>query len=269
MSEPATIPDAKVEFVKFGRDRFSPGLYRLDLSAVSDLPMKMNGEPSTFGAVYGKLVESKVREMPDRLSFGVEKYVTEAGDIKVEAEWTILSEMKMLIDLVRQDISPYGVLWFYYSHDWSRDADECHVFFAVSGDKIVLESCHFSSEEPLILKQDKEDDPIWHSHPYFNEALVNYWYNKFYTETMTGKLMVLRPDEPILYYHQRPSTRDVAKDVAFVILVKTYRLLWVAVALLIAIAFPAIKEIMGIVAGIFVIDVLWRAWAARKVGSSD
>jgi hypothetical protein len=46
-------------------------------------------------------------------------------------------------------------------------------------------------------------------------------------------------------------------------------LLWVAVALLVAIAFPAIKEIMGIVAGILLIDVLWRAWAARKVGSSD
>jgi hypothetical protein len=207
--------------------------------------------------------------MPDRLSFGVEKYVTEAGDIKVEAEWTILSEMKMLIDLARQDINPYGVMWFYYSHDWSRDADECHVFFVVYGDKIVLESCHFSSEEPLILKQDKEDDPIWHSHPYFNAALVNYWYNKFYTETMTGKLVVLRPDEPILYYYQRPSTRDVEKDVVFVTLIKTYRLLWVAVALLIAIAFPAIKEIMGIVAGILLVDVLWRAWATRKVGSSD
>ena len=110
MSETATVPDAKVEFAKFGRDRFSPGLYRLDLSTAKTLPMKMNGEPSTFGDVYSKLVESKVREMPDRLSFGVEKYVTEAGDIEVEAEWTILSEMKMLIDLVRQDISPYGVM---------------------------------------------------------------------------------------------------------------------------------------------------------------
>jgi hypothetical protein len=56
------------------------------LSTAKDLPVKMNGESSTFGAAYSKLVESKVREMPDRLSFGVEKYITEAGDIKVEAE---------------------------------------------------------------------------------------------------------------------------------------------------------------------------------------
>lgn len=265
MGDTAAAPSIEPKITKFGRERYSPGLYRLDLSTAKDLPVKMNGEPSTFGAAYAKLVESKVSEMSDRLSFGVEQYVTEAGDITVEAEWTILSEMKMLVGLVRQDIDPYGVMWFYYSHDWSRDADECHVFFAVWGERVVLESCNFSSEEPLILKLDKEDDPIWHSHPYFNEALVHYWYNRFYTETITGKLMVLRPDEPLLYYHERPSTRDTAKDVAFVTLIKTYRLLWVAVALLVAIAFPAIKEIMGIVAGVLLVDVLWRAWATRKV----
>jgi hypothetical protein len=47
-----------------------------------------------------------------------------------------------------------------------------------------------------------------------------------------GKLMVLRSDEPPLYYYQRPTVRDVAKDVQFVTLIKLYRLLWVAVALL-------------------------------------
>jgi hypothetical protein len=46
--------------------------------------------------------------------------------------------------------------------------------------------------------------------------------------------MVLRPDEPILYYYNRPSARDAVKDVSFVTLIKAYRLLWVAVALLVA-----------------------------------
>jgi len=62
------------------------------------------------------------------------------------------------------------------------------------------------------------------------------------------------------------GAKDVAKDVVFVTLIKTYRLLWVAVALLVAIAFPEIKETMGIVVGVLLIDVLWRAWATRKVG---
>lgn|ERR1022692_2439427 len=269
MVETVTTPDAKVETVKFGRDRYSPGMYRLDLASAKDLPLKMNGESSTFGALYRKIMESKIREMPDRLAFGTEKYVTETGDIEVEAEWTTLSTMRTLVDLVRRGIDPYSVLWFYYDHDWSRDADECHVFFAVHGDEVVLESSHFSSEEPLILKQEKEDDPIWHSHPYFHDALVHYWYRKFYSETMTGKLMTLRPDEPILHYYERPTVRDAVKEVGFVTLIKMYRLLWVAVALLIAIAFPAIKEVMGIVAGILLVDVLWRWWATRKVGQSD
>jgi hypothetical protein len=269
MAEAVATSGGKVETVKFGRNRYSAGMYRLDLSSAKDLPLKMNGEPSTFGALYSKLVESKIREMPDRLVFKSEKYVTEAGDIEVEGEWTTLSTMRTLVDLVRQDINPYGVMWFYYDTDWSRDADECHVFFAVHGDKVVLEACHFSSEEPLILKQDKDDDPIWHSHPYFDEAIVHYWYRRFYSETMTGKLMTLRPDVPILYFHERPTVRDTVKDLGFVTLVKTYRLLWVAVALLVAIAFPAIKEIMAIVAGALLIDVLWRCWALRKVGQDD
>lgn len=267
MGDVATASTIELKITTFEReDCYSPGLYRLDLSTAIDLPVKMNGEPSTFEDVYAKLVESKVREGPDRLSFGVEKYVTEAGDIKVEAEWTILSQIQMLIGLVRQDIDPYSVMWFYYSTDWSWDGDVCHLFFAVYGDKIVLESCNFSSEEPLILKLDKKGHPLWLSHPHFDEALVHYWYKRFYTESLTGKLMVLRPDEPLLYYYERQSTRDTVEEVAFVTLVKTYRLLWVVAALLAAIAFPPIKEIMGIVAAVLLIDVLWRAWATRKVG---
>jgi hypothetical protein len=166
----------------------------------------------------------------------------------------------------RQDINPYGVMWFYYAYDWSRDGDLCQIFFAVCGEEIVLESCNFSCDAPLILRMNKEDDPIWHSQPYFDEAVVKYWYNKFYTETINGQIMVLRPDEPILHYYERPSGRDAVKDVALVTLIKMYRLSWVVVTLLIGIAFPEIKVIMGIVASLLFIDVLWRCWATRKVG---
>jgi len=78
--------------------------------------------------------------------------------------------------------------------------------------------------------------------------------------------MTLRSDQPRLYYYQRPSTRDAMRDVAFVTLMKAYGRLWVAVALLVAIAFPALKDIMGIVAVVLFIEVLWRTWATRKLG---
>ncbi len=259
-----------MEGAKFGRDRYSPGMYRLDLSSVKDASLLLNGQASTFEAVYLKLADSKLTEVVSRFAFGTAKYVTDEGELVVASkDWAVLSSMNTLAELLQRGINPYEAMWFYYDHDWSRDADECHVFFVAHRDAVVSEHCHFSSEEPLILKLEKDDEPIWHSHPYFDEALVCYWYQKFYSETMTGKLMVLRPDEPSLYYFQRPTSRDAQKDsvdaVRLVTLVKMYRLLWVAVALLVGIAFREFREIMGIIAIVLLLDVLWRAWATRRV----
>ena len=176
--------------------------------------------------------------------------------------------MRELAELLRQGIDPHHVTWFYYDHDWSRDADESYTFFCVHGGKIVSESCHFSSEEPAVLKRSKPDgEAIWHSHPSFDEAFEIYWYRKFYMETMTGQLMVLRPDEPILYHYQRPETRNVERQLQFVTLVKTYRLLWVAIPLLVAIAFPSLRDYMAVVAAALGFNVLWTCWATRKVGN--
>jgi hypothetical protein len=270
MDETATAPEANIETKKFGRDRYSPGRYELDCSFVKNTPLKLNGQDSTFEAVYTKLRESKIIDIPWSLGFRDTKYVTDKGDMVIEAEdWRILSVIQKLAGLLKQEINPYEVTWFYYDHDWSRDADECHVFFAVHNDRVVLESCHFNAEEPLILKEEKEDDPVWHSHRYFAEASVQYWYQRFYTQTMTGQLMVLRPDEPMLYYFHRPTIRDVAKDVEFVTIIKLYRLLWVVVALLFGLVFSPLREIMGIVGALLLVDVLWRAWATRKIGSND
>jgi hypothetical protein len=63
---------------------------------------------------------------------------------------------------------------------------------------------------------------------------------------MVGSLMVLRPDEPILYYYDRATSKDSMRDMQFVTLVKAYRLLWIAVVLLGAIALPAIREYLFI-----------------------
>ena len=48
----------------------------------------------------------------------------------------------------------------------------------------------------VLMKYRVDDEPIWRSEPYEREAWEAYWYRKFYTETLTGQLMVLRPDEP-------------------------------------------------------------------------
>jgi hypothetical protein len=177
--------------------------------------------------------------------------------------------LRKLLVIVSEGVDIDRATWFYYDKDWSCDGDASHTFFVVYDGKVVDESCHFSSEEPLILKREQHLEPIWQSHPYFDEAFERHWYRRFYTETMTGQLMVLRPDEPILYHYERPQVSDVERQLEFVTLVKMYRLLGIAIPLLMALAFPSIKEYMAIASAVLGIEFLWCCWATRKVGKSQ
>lgn len=267
-SETPKKEQAKPELQAFGRGRLLPGAYHLDLSAVKDATVKLNGQPSTFGDAYSQLIHSKIKEMP---SFHLlrDRYLTEDGEIELDGDWTLRAAMRTLIRLAQQGVEPYGATWFYYDHDWSRDADETSTFFVISGSKIVSESCSFSSLEPRILKKAEEDpEAIWHSHPDFDQAWEIYWYRKFYAETVTGQLMVLRPDEPILYHYERPQTREIMREVQLVTLAKIYRLLLIVVVLLAAIAFHLPRGYLAIAAGVLVADFLWVCWTTRKVTRS-
>ncbi len=135
--------------------------------------MKLNGEASNLDALYVKLAHSKVKDDPDEhSSFGHRRYVTDRGDLEIEAEWTVLSTIRDAGESLQAEHQPGECAVVLFR---SRDADECHVFFAVHDNQIVLESCHFMSEEPRILVQEKDDDPVWHSHRYFDEAVTRYW----------------------------------------------------------------------------------------------
>ena len=159
-------------------------------------------EVCTFLDAYYRLSDAKIPEMPElSLASSADRYVTEDGVVIFGAYWRLRSAMHTLIGFARQGMPPGDVMWFYYDHDVSSGADELYVFFAVHGGKVVPDSCHFSPEEPLVLERKQDDDPIWRTHPLFDKALERYWYRKFYTETLTGQLMVLRPDEPTLYHY--------------------------------------------------------------------
>jgi hypothetical protein len=47
---------------------------------------------------------------------------------------------------------------------------------------------------------------------------------------------------------------------------RIYRLLWVAVPLLAAVAFPILRPYIAVVTTVFMVDLLWRCWVTRKVG---
>jgi hypothetical protein len=156
----------------------------------------MDGQQSTFIEVLRRLQTEKVKE--EGFPFDWDEYVTEKGKIVVSEpegspRW-LVTVLRRLVELARKGIDLDNATWFYFDFDWSRDANASHTFFVVCDAKIVHESCHFGSHEPLILLKSKpEDDPIWHSHPFLDEAWERYCYRKFYIETVTGQLMVLSP----------------------------------------------------------------------------
>jgi len=266
MSEASAAETTPVK--TFGRERMAAGKYALDLEGVATAPLQQNGEQSTFIEALRKLSQAKITKMPSRFGMGDREYVTDSGTIIIKGEIWLLALLTDLVEMVRNGVDLDRASWFYYDFDWSIDADVMHTFFVVYDGKVVDETWNISSENPLALKRLQDDQPIWHSHPHFAEALDRYWYRQFYTETFAGQLMVLRPDEPVLYYYDRApvQTRDTLRELEIVTLQKIYGLLWVGVPLLGAIAFPSIKIFMAFTAAYFVADVLWRSWATRKVG---
>ena len=200
------------------------------------------------------------------------KVTTRAGTVVLGGLSFNLQVAAILLDLQKDGINYYFSQWFWFDSDsYREDFHSVYSFFVVSDDRIVRETVslsdyHQNGFDPTILEAEDKSNSIWSNDADWREARTRYWYSKFYTETRTGQLMVLRPDEPILYHYQRPQTRNIVRELRFVTLLKIYRLLWVALPLLVALAFPGLKEYMAIAAAVLGASFLWLCWETRKVG---
>jgi hypothetical protein len=106
MSNTTVTTETKSNAQTFGRGSSSPGAYKLNLSAVKDIPVKMNGEPSTFVEAYCKLRDSKVKDVPTPFPSG-EKYITEEGIIQLDCDWPVSATMRELVSFMREGIDPH------------------------------------------------------------------------------------------------------------------------------------------------------------------
>jgi hypothetical protein len=177
---------------------------------MESIPMKLNGQASTLWQVYVALLKAKVKDI-DGLG---DKYETETGNtilLDGKEEYPIKSAMRVLGEIIKSGANPYTAAWFYFGKDHSIDADEIQEFFVVYENKIIG-TFHFDCRAPQILvkPEEKDDKYVWASDHAFSEASEIYWYRKFYTETMIGQLMVLRPDEPPLYFYDRSVSFEPA-----------------------------------------------------------
>jgi hypothetical protein len=142
-------------------------------------------------------------DTPGRVVFTVD------GAAEWEADGTLFSEglLFTLLQLKQAGRNPYGALWCYYAS--AHVVDDFHYsyrFFIVSGDEIFLEDASLSRTNdrdfmPEVLSPIEDDDPMWSDANDWQAAQVAYWYRRFYQETRTGQLMLLRPDEPPLFHY--------------------------------------------------------------------
>lgn len=267
-SETPTALKSGPKIQTFGKKTPEPGAYRLNLQEIADSPLNLNGSQSTFMQIYRKLLDAKCSKKPEMM-MGDASFDTEQGKMTVNCESGDSSLVRLLCDCIELHINgvePFYSRWFFYEKDYARDdAQFCYSFFVVFKQRIVYEEFCFFSNSPLALEKADDENFIWRADSFKRDAWEIYWYRKFYTETFNGQLMVLRPDEPILYHYER-TLSDPLRSVMQVILVKSYRLLWIIATLLTAILLPSIKLYLEIFAALLFIDLLYRLWRTRKIG---
>lgn len=233
----------------FGTTRLDPGMYVLS-PWVSALPLKMDGKECHFGDAWDRLSQSKYKEVEQHGVLGGDIYVTETAKVQIKGEGIegdgTRGLLHALLELHRKGIDPFAATWFPYDSGRYMGATT-HDFFVLYEGKIVEEMLGFPNHFPLVLQRPAHYENYGFNHQSFNEATECYWYRKFYTETMRGQLMVLRPDKPPLYFFKRP-TCDWTGDATLAVLTKLYYLLWVVIPILGAIAFPSLRFVMVIAA---------------------
>jgi hypothetical protein len=218
--------------------------YGLDMDKVGALSVTQqrlaNGKheetSTTLGDVFRKLANQQFEIEPSSMGIGLKMGTEQLGFHKPIFAASLLAE---LIRFGKEEISPFDTLWFWYDNDTCRDdPHELYSFFVVYDDRIVRESLSFSDYhgsgfDPDIFQPSKGSDSVWFNDHAWQGANTRYWYRKFYTETRTGQLMLLRDDNPKIYdYQTRPGTDMTALFQNVPILLNKIRmLLWVLIFL--------------------------------------
>lgn len=245
--------------------------WELPLMQLSGEGDQKQEEATTVGKLLVSLGEQGIQKIESSVTTEI---TTAAGIVVLNGPSFNRRVAEVLLGLQKDAINYFETQWFWYDKDHvTDDLMACYVFFVVHRDAIVREQVSFtdysdSGFDPSVFESNEDSRPIWSNDPEWQEASVRYWYKKFYAETRTGQLMVLRPDEPVLYHYERPQTRNIERELQFVTLLKTYRLLWVVLPLLVALAFPSIKDYMAIAAFALGASFLWLCWETRKVGKA-
>jgi hypothetical protein len=143
---------------------------------------------------------------------------TEAGNFRYGGKHFNVALLAAILSLHRDGFESSASRWCWY-HSHLDEYSVTHSFFVTCGNKTALERVTFSDHRDSGFNPDVFDPPDYRGdyteHPVWNEAWIRHYYRSFYRETITGQLMVLRPDEPALYYF--PEGRWQPEDAVYVL----------------------------------------------------
>jgi hypothetical protein len=215
------------------------------------------------------LKDARVESIEDGIDTEIK---TDVGVVSLKGASFNRQLLSALLGLEKEGInSLFGTHWFWFDSDHVLDdPHECYKFFVVSGEQIVREQVSFSDysgsgfDPSVFVEANPVEKAIWARESDWAEAKDRCWYRKFYNETGTGQLMLLRPDSPALFHYERSQDRQASTELLLAIAAKSYRLLLVIVPLLAALAFPIFRTYMAILAGVFALDFVFVCWRTRK-----
>lgn len=234
---------------KSGWTGFHPVGYSFEPDKVLRLPLTdKNGDAQvkTIGDVWLKLKDKQLTPESLKGGFSIDTEIETVDGLKLTLAGPGFNRhiLETLLRFKAEDIHPFSVTLYYYDKDWClEDPQQCFIFFAVYQDKIVRERLAFfdhsdSGFDPDAFEPVDYADRVWSDEADWGEAQTKYLYRRFYSETHTGQLMQLRPDNPTLYYYENRTAPDMMSALAVIARsVNTVRLLLWGVLVLLALSF--------------------------------
>jgi hypothetical protein len=182
-------------------------------TTVGDAFKLFNGWLRKEGEEYVEIKGEPISEITYLIRGGL-VLKTASGEKRFAGTRFAVQLLYLLLSLRKDGTNPYAARWFFYDKDYTiRDVGESFTFFVVCDGKIVHEKISFSwypypAEERFDLttifnNQLEKSGPIWRNDQDWDAAEKLFWYRKFYTETKTGQLTLLRPDQPEIHCYPK------------------------------------------------------------------
>ncbi len=185
---------------------------KIRLKCVTDAELSPEGLQMSLGELFRELsgCQFGIAES-DHSIFGFTISVEERR-ISVSGPSFNVHLARVILELVNEGKSHLQTKWFCYSKaSCLADPHERYDFFVTVGEDIVRESVTFSDYhgsgfDPAVFEDFKGSERLWSDDEAWLSANEASLYRRFYSTTRTGRLMLLRPDRPTLYYITREDT---------------------------------------------------------------